>query len=51
MTATNMCSNFDGFRCRSPKVATHTQSTLSAIFPYVHLCLTTGQEYWHSSIC
>ena len=33
------------------KVATLTQSnSLSAIFPYVHFCLTTGQKYWHSSI-
>ena len=32
-------------------VATLTQSnSLSAIFPYVHFCLTTGQEHWHSSI-
>ena len=34
------------------KVATFKQSnSLPAIFPYVHFCLTTSQEYWHSSIC
>ena len=33
------------------KVAIHIQSnSLSAIFPYVHLYLTTGQEHWQSSI-
>ena len=30
------------------EVATQTQSnSLSAIFPCVHVCLTTGQEHWH----
>ena len=33
------------------KVANFTQnSLLSAIFPYVHFCLTIGQEHWHSRI-
>ena len=33
------------------KIATLIQSnSLSAIFPYVHFCFTTGQEYWHNSI-
>ena len=35
----------------SKKVATLSQSnSLSAIFLYVHFCLTTGQKHWHSSI-
>ena len=34
------------------KVATLTQSySLSAIFLYVHLCLTTCQEHWFSIHC
>ena len=34
------------------KIAILTQgNSLSAIFPYVHFCLTSGQEHWHSNIC
>ena len=34
------------------KVVTLTQSNLiSAIFPYVHFCLSTGREQWYSSFC
>ena len=33
------------------KVATLKQrNSLSAIFPYVHFYLTTGQEHWHGSV-